>query len=111
MTILIEDCDQGEVLSATDSRDFVYILLGIHNGVYRMSPDIEGLVETSNNLAKITLENGALEIACLTRSSVESSKEDLASTITGVMKLGGLQTDMSGEYPGGSLIKIVRSWK
>ncbi|MGJ8685542.1 MAG: aminoacyl-histidine dipeptidase [Nonlabens sp.] len=87
-------------LTATDSRHLVFTLLGIHHGVYRMSPDIAGLVETSNNLARITLENGALQIACLTRSSVESSKTDLASSISGVMKLAGMEVKLSGHYPG-----------
>ncbi len=100
LSVKIEAGESGRVLSATDSRNLVYMILGIYNGVYRMSPDIDGLVETSNNLARITLSDGSLEIACLTRSSVESSKEDLASSIVGVMKLAGLQTKLSGHYPG-----------
>jgi dipeptidase D len=100
LSIAMVDAQSGTAISAVDSTRLIYTLLGIHNGVYRMSPDIEGLVETSNNLARITLENGTLEIACLTRSSVESSKEDLASSIIGVMKLGGLETKKSGNYPG-----------
>lgn len=90
----------AEVLNETDSSNLIFTLLGIHNGVYRMSPDIEGLVETSNNLARVQLSDGNLEIACLTRSSVESTKTDLASTIEGVMKLGGLEVVLSGDYPG-----------
>lgn len=88
------------VLNALDSRYLVYSMLGIYNGVYRMSPDISDLVETSNNLARVRLENGDLEIACLTRSSVDSSKNDLASTISGVMKLAGMKVALSGDYPG-----------
>jgi dipeptidase D len=48
------------------------------NGVYRMSPDIKDLVETSNNIARVIIKNGAIKIGCLTRSSVESTKLDLA---------------------------------
>ncbi|GAL77012.1 aminoacyl-histidine dipeptidase [Nonlabens ulvanivorans] len=88
------------VLSASDSRNLVFTLLGIHNGVYRMSPDIADLVETSNNLARVVLDNGSLQIACLTRSSVDSSKTDLASSISGVMKLAGMNVVLSGDYPG-----------
>ena len=44
------------------------------NGIYRMSPDIEGLVQTSNNTARVLLEDGQLTVLCLTRSSVESEK-------------------------------------
>lgn len=87
-------------LNASDSREVIHVLLGIHNGVYRMSPDIEGLVETSNNLARVKLHDGQLEIACLTRSSVESSKTDLASSISAVMQLAGISVELSGDYPG-----------
>ena len=52
-----------------------------HNGVYRMSPDMENLVETSNNIAIVSVKNGQTQIHCLTRSSVESSKMDLANTL------------------------------
>lgn len=100
LSITMEDADNAKLLSSSDSRNIVYTLLGIHNGVYRMSPVIEGLVETSNNLAKVTLENGELHIACLTRSSVKSSKTDLSSSIVGVMKLAQMHTHLSGEYPG-----------
>lgn len=87
-------------LDASNSREVIHVLLGIHNGVYRMSPDIEGLVETSNNLARVKLNDGQLEVACLTRSSVESSKTDLASSISAVMQLAGISVELSGDYPG-----------
>lgn len=100
ITISFEDAPNAAVLTQEDSRTLVYTLLGIHNGVYRMSPDIDGLVETSNNLARVTLEDSKLQIACLTRSSVDSSKEDLASSIVAVMELAQMTTKLSGHYPG-----------
>src|SRR5690606_12403357 len=51
------------------------------NGVYRMSADIPDLVETSNNIARVIVKDGQVKIACLTRSSVESSKWDLANML------------------------------
>ena len=45
------------------------------NGVYRMSPDIDGLVETSNNIAKVIVKDGNIQINCLTRSSSETIKQ------------------------------------
>ncbi|HNQ26936.1 MAG TPA: aminoacyl-histidine dipeptidase [Aquaticitalea sp.] len=70
------------------------------NGVYRMSPDIPDLVETSNNIAKVTVKNGRLQINCLTRSSVESSKLDLAYSLEAAFKLMGCDVEFSGDYPG-----------
>ncbi len=70
------------------------------NGVYRMSPDIEGLVETSNNVARVRIAQGELEVLCLTRSSVESSRTDLANTVRSAFELIGCDVRFSGEYPG-----------
>lgn len=70
------------------------------NGVYRMSPDIEGLVETSNNIARVIVKNGHIKVGCLTRSSVESTKEDLANTLRATFELTGCEVELSGDYPG-----------
>ncbi|WP_291868366.1 aminoacyl-histidine dipeptidase [Maribacter sp.] len=71
-----------------------------HNGVYRMSAAIPGLVETSNNLARVKVKDGKMEIACLTRSSVNSSKNDLADALTATFEMAGMEVSLSGEYPG-----------
>mgnify|MGYP003635821622 FL=1 len=65
-----------------------------------MSPDIENLVETSNNVARVSVKEGNLEVLCLTRSSVESSRTDLANTLRSVFELIGCDVVLSGEYPG-----------
>ncbi|MEF3080402.1 aminoacyl-histidine dipeptidase [Winogradskyella poriferorum] len=70
------------------------------NGVYRMSPDIKDLVETSNNIARVIVKDGAVKIGCLTRSSVESSKWDLANTLRATFELTGCEVEFSGSYPG-----------
>ena len=71
-----------------------------HNGVYRMSPAIADLVETSNNVARVIVKDGNIKIGCLTRSSVDSSKDDLANTLTSVFELAGFEVELSGDYPG-----------
>lgn len=70
------------------------------NGVYRMSADIPDLVETSNNLARVLIKDGHVKIACLTRSSVESAKLDLANTLRATFELTGCEVELSGDYPG-----------
>ncbi|WP_299336836.1 aminoacyl-histidine dipeptidase [uncultured Psychroserpens sp.] len=70
------------------------------NGVYRMSPDIPELVETSNNIARVIVKDGDIKIACLTRSSVESSKWDLANALRATFELTGCEVEFSGDYPG-----------
>ncbi len=70
------------------------------NGVYRMSADIPDLVETSNNIARVIVKDGEIKIGCLTRSSVESSKWDLANTLRATFELTGCEVEFSGDYPG-----------
>ncbi|MCC1485162.1 aminoacyl-histidine dipeptidase [Winogradskyella immobilis] len=70
------------------------------NGVHRMSADIKDLVETSNNIARVIIKEGQIKIGCLTRSSVESSKLDLANTLRATFELTGCEVEFSGDYPG-----------
>lgn len=79
---------------------FVRSMYTAHNGVYRMSADFDNLVETSNNIAKVVLGEGQLTVQCLTRSSVESSKMDLANALRSAFELMGCEVDFSGAYPG-----------
>ena len=75
-------------------------LYAAHNGVYRMSVAFPGLVEASNNIAKVTIEEGEAIIECLTRSSVESSKHDLANKLRATFELAGCEVTTGGDYPG-----------
>ena len=91
---------RNNIMDLKSQREILLALAGAHNGVYRMSPEIEDLVETSNNIANVTLKDGEVYIKCLTRSSVESSKNDLASSLKAVFELAGFDVKLSGEYPG-----------
>ena len=83
------------------------------NGVYRMSPDVQGLVETSNNIARIIVKDGAIKVGCLTRSSSETNKWDVANSLRACFELAGFEVEFSGTYPGwlpnlnSEILKIV----
>jgi dipeptidase D len=70
------------------------------NGIYRMSPAIEGLVQTSNNVARVVVKDGHFTVMCLTRSSVDSEKMDLAHAIQACFELAGADVAFGGSYPG-----------
>ena len=89
-----------KVMELGMQENLIKALYVTHNGVYRMSPDIEDLVETSNNVARVLVKDGAIKIGCLTRSSVESGKMDLANKLSSGFELAGLDVDLSGDYPG-----------
>mgnify|MGYP002622504035 CR=1 FL=1 len=65
-----------------------------------MSMEIEGLVETSTNLASIKMRDGAFHIATSQRSSVESAKHAAASKIEATFRLAGARVKHSDGYPG-----------
>lgn len=82
-------------------------------GIYRMSPDIDRLVQTSNNLARVLVKDGTYSIQCLTRSSVDSEKMDLAQAIKSTFELIGAGVTYAGSYPGwtpkpsSSIVKLM----
>ena len=76
------------------------VLYAVPSGIHRMSPDIEDLVQTSNNLARVDVADGEIRLDCLTRSSVNSERDDLATAIKAVIELTGCDANISGGYPG-----------
>ena len=89
-----------KVMNLGVQEGFIKAIYATLNGVYRMSPDIKDLVETSNNIAKVVVKNGEILVNCLTRSSSESNKIDLANSIRAAFELAGFEVNFSGEYPG-----------
>ena len=87
-------------LSREDSNELIKAINKCPNGVFEMSKSIEGLVETSNNLANIKLVNGELKIMCLTRSSSEESKNKLSKIISNIFENISCSCTFSGGYPG-----------
>jgi dipeptidase D len=90
----------GQVVPAALQRVLLAAVYACPNGIHRMSPEVPELVQTSNNLARVLVRNGQLTIGCLTRSSVNSERDDLASAITAVLELLDVNITRSGEYPG-----------
>ena len=84
-----------------DVQDFlIHAITACPHGVYRVIPEMPDVVETSNNLAMLTTENNCVTVMCLTRSSVESRKEELQEIIQSVFAMAGAEVEFSGSYPG-----------
>jgi dipeptidase D len=88
------------VLSPEAQTRLLAALYACPNGVARMSPSIAGLVETSNNVARVTLNDGHWQVGCLTRSSINSARDDLARAVAALWEAAGCSTNFSGDYPG-----------
>ncbi|MGO1244671.1 aminoacyl-histidine dipeptidase [Sphingobacterium sp. JB170] len=96
----LPDESNVQVVPAVVHDKLIKSIYAAHNGVYRMSSDFADLVETSNNIARIQVSQGEILVKCLTRSSVESSKYDLANALKSCFELMGAQVRFSGDYPG-----------
>lgn len=90
------------VMDADTQQNLIRSVVACPNGVIRMSDSMKGLVETSSNLAilKSDAKSRTINAACLMRSSVDSSKEELGSRIKAVFELAGARVSFSGKYPG-----------
>ena len=84
-----------------DVQDFlIHAITVCPHGVYRMIPEMPDVVETSNNLSTIAMEGNCVKVLCLTRSSVESRKEELRQMIQSAFSMAGAEVEFSGDYPG-----------
>ncbi|MCE8174584.1 aminoacyl-histidine dipeptidase [Porphyromonas gingivalis] len=87
------DCDT--------KRRLVRALYACPHGVYGMSHDIEGLVETSSNLASVKMkEDDKIYVETSQRSSTSSLISDIANTVASVFELADAKISFRDPYPG-----------
>ncbi len=102
MTITIESVEKPEYAIDTDTSDrLIRALYACPHGVISMSHDLEGLVETSTNLAAVKMQdNSTILVTTSQRSSVESRKWDIARQIEALFLLAGAHVTHGDGYPG-----------
>jgi len=97
---ITEIAASDKVIVHDDFERIMRAVYSVPNGVFRMSPAIAGLVEASTSLAKITVSNGKFMTQSLQRSSVESTKADVANAVRTAFESVGSAVVQNGEYPG-----------
>jgi dipeptidase D len=80
--------------------NLVDAIFACQNGVTRMIPTVPDTVETSSNLAIITIGGGKADIKILARSSSDSMKEYLTTSLECCFSMAGMKVEMSGGYSG-----------
>ena len=101
LSITIEPINQApQAMSLTDTSAVTTAIYACHNGVFRYSRAIEGLVETSSSLARIIIKDRSFISQSLQRSSTESGKFDVANTVAAPFRLMGCDIEHGGSYPG-----------
>jgi dipeptidase D len=91
----------SKVINRRTAEKLILALYACPHGVIGMSRDIEGLVETSTNLASVKmLPNHLIEVGTSQRSSVESQKEYVVNMVSSVFDLAGARVEHNEGYPG-----------
>ncbi|MDM8562254.1 beta-Ala-His dipeptidase, partial [Candidatus Marithioploca araucensis] len=94
------DKTYSKVVMSDSTNEVIDFLMVLPHGVDAMSTDIAGLVETSNNLAQINVEDKQLKVLTSQRSAVKSRIEALTHRIEAVARLIGGETYSDNHYPG-----------
>ena len=101
IVLKIEETDMPSAVVPEEIQDnMISMMLAIQNGVMRMIPTIPDTVETSSNLAIVTIGGGKVEVRILARSSCDSMKEFLADSLLATFSLAGMKVETSGGYSG-----------
>lgn len=100
--LVMESTDKPETyIDSVTAEKVIYAMHACPHGVLGMSHDIEGLVETSTNLASIKMkENHTILVGTSQRSSIESYKEMAANQVASTFLLAGAEVSHGDGYPG-----------
>ena len=97
----IKDIEKLDTALSKDSQvKLLNLLHGLPHGVDKMSYDITGLVETSTNLATVSLEGNNALIGLSSRSSIKSALQDFRDRIHAIAMLSGAKVTEETPYPG-----------
>lgn len=99
--VLESENPRATAIDKDTTRRLLLTLYALPHGVYAMSQDIPGLVETSTNLASVKMKpDHIIRIETSQRSSTASSKQDIANMVRSVFELGGASVSFGDGYPG-----------
>lgn len=102
LQISVKDIDpEGSAIDPSARDKLINLLTCCPHGVIGWSREMEGLVETSTNLASVKFSgNKKIIIVSTQRSSVESLKKEAAMTVEACFRLAGASVEHSDGYPG-----------
>jgi len=101
MELVMQSTDPRPAIDSKTADNLINCIMAVCNGVFEMSRDIEGLVETSSNLASVKMgEGNTIKVTASQRSSADNGKEVMADTIRAALELGGAKVENLASYPG-----------
>ena len=101
ITLSVEEVTLPAAVVPSEIQDnMINVLMACQNGVMRMIPTVPDTVETSSNLAIVTIADGKAEVRILARSSCDTMKDFLADSLTACFAMAGMKVELSGGYSG-----------
>lgn len=102
----------AKAIDKDTTKRLLQSLYACPHGVYAMSQDIPGLVETSTNLASVKMKpDNVIRIETSQRSSTASSKQDIANMVRTVFDMSGSKVSFGDGYPGWKPNPHSKYWK
>ena len=101
MVWTMESADAEPVIDADTARRFIYAIQAVDNGIYAIcqDPELNGMVETSSNIASIATSECEINIVSSQRSNVMSNLDNMCATIGACFTLAGAEVKHSDGYP------------
>ena len=101
MVWTMESAEAEPVIEAQVARNFVWALQAVDNGIYAIcqDPELNGMVETSSNIAAIHSSETEISILSSQRSNVMSNLDNMCATIVATFQLAGAEAHSSDGYP------------
>lgn len=101
MVWTMESTDRELVIDAQVARNFVWAIQAVDNGIYAIcqDPELNGMVETSSNIAAIHSSETEINILSSQRSNVMSNLDNMCATIVATFQLAGAEAHSSDGYP------------
>jgi dipeptidase D len=100
LQISLTPCAKPEwVIDEESLKNLIDGMLLIPNGVQTMSSDIEGLVESSNNIGVLETTEEGFVFNSAVRSSVKSLKDEIVKRFFAIAELSGAKVSLHAEYP------------
>jgi dipeptidase D len=97
---LVPSKKKARVFAKALQKKLCSTIAALPHGVTKMSADIQGLVETSTNVAVVRTEKKSVIVATSQRSSVASEIDEICQSVSAVFELGGAATEATDGYPG-----------
>jgi dipeptidase D len=100
MEITWHSVEPAQVFSAEESRKMIWLVNILPHGPQTFSPQVSGLVETSNNVAAVKTHDTGASVLMSARSSVDSELEALREKLREAAVMAGWEVELKGAYPG-----------